>query len=926
MNKFTNKPRRNRSFFSLRRRSGVRGPLALEQLEPKWNLNGTGFEGNACPPDLNLSAVATQSIRAGNELVVNLLTAGGTVVDLDGDGNPTGDTIRFSLDPDDNPAGATITSAGVFHWTPTGDQVGVFEIVVFAVDSGSPPLADAETFIVEVEANLPPDLQSISDTVVPVHGMMEVSVSATEPDGDTLVFLLDYDDPGANVPDDAVIVQTSNHTAVIRWTPGAEDAGGSFDFSVLVVDDGFPPLTDRETFTVDVMTVVATPDEYNVDVDGTLEVDAAGVLANDSDVTDDALTATVASTPDHGSLTLLSDGSFTYTPSSGFQGTDTFTYRAEDASGDYSETTVTIIVNTAPTATADEYSVDEDMTLNVLAPGVLSNDSDNDTLTATLFSDVSHGALTLNSDGSFAYVPDLDFHGTDEFSYTASDGVAQTAETLVTITVNSVNDSPVAVADAYTTDEDTTLSVIADNGVLDNDSDVDSGSIMAILVQDVAHGDLTLNSDGSFTYVPDDNFHGTDTFTYVADDGDDSSAETTVTITVNSINDEPVAVSDEYSAPGDAALVVNAASGVLANDSDVDGDALMVTMVADVDHGDLTLNSDGSFTYTPVNGFVGTDTFTYTASDGVESTGETTVTITVLDPNTFSIPENSVAGSLVGQVSTSSNLGSNVVYSFEDSSLDALLELASDDHISGNPDGPVVLIEYLDFECPVCLSYHPIVDQIVADFGDDLMLVTRHIPLIIPHENAFAAAVAAEAAGRQGAFDAFGDLLFANQSVWNDTQTSNPQPFFEAYANQLGLNLTQFIADLSDPDLAARVQRDLDAAVALGSTGAPTFFLNGVKLTNPASLANFETLIQTEINADNSVFTIDSLTGRISVRDSAALDFETTPSFTLTVHAVGSDSSQVITVTVNLTDQVESAPLTSLDDAFAGDDWTDLLE
>src|SRR5213075_728002 len=130
------------------------------------------------------------------------------------------------------------------------------------------------------------------------------------------------------------------------------------------------------------------------------------------------------------------------------------------------------------------------------------------------------------------------------------------------------------------------------------------------------HGTLTLNSDGSLIYIPALNFNGVDSFTYQANDGLAQSGIATVIITVTPINDAPVAANDDsYTTPEDIQLTV-AAPGVLANDSDVDGDALTAILVTGPSHGTLTLNSDGSLVYMPALNFNGIDTFTYKATDG----------------------------------------------------------------------------------------------------------------------------------------------------------------------------------------------------------------------------------------------------------------------------------------------------------------------
>lgn len=203
--------------------------------------------------------------------------------------------------------------------------------------------------------------------------------------------------------------------------------------------------------------------------------------------------------------------------------------------------------------------------------------------------------------------------------------------------VMNVYHGPVAVDDAYTTNEDVVLNVEAP-GVLANDTDPDSPVLTAVLEEGPTHGTLVLNADGSFTYTPELNYHGTDSFTYKASDGTNESNIATVTITINSVNDAPVAVDDAYTVAEDAVLTVPAADGVLANDYDVDGDVLSATLLTNVSHGTLVLLSDGSFTYTPEADFFGTDSFTYTllSHPNTQDEGWTdwaTVTITVTPVN-----------------------------------------------------------------------------------------------------------------------------------------------------------------------------------------------------------------------------------------------------------------------------------------------------
>src|SRR5205823_5358688 len=162
------------------------------------------------------------------------------------------------------------------------------------------------------------------------------------------------------------------------------------------------------------------------------------------------------------------------------------------------------------------------------------------------------------------------FNGTDSFGYSISDGNGGTASATVNVTVTPVNDAPIANNDSYNTPEDTTLTTTAVTGVLTNDTDVDGDTLTVSSHTNPAHGTLTLNANGSFSYVPNANFNGSDSFTYKANDGTVDSNSATVTINLAAVNDAPVAVADSYSTDEDTALHVNAATGVLGNDSDVD--------------------------------------------------------------------------------------------------------------------------------------------------------------------------------------------------------------------------------------------------------------------------------------------------------------------------------------------------------------------
>ncbi|MHA2022010.1 MAG: tandem-95 repeat protein [Candidatus Thorarchaeota archaeon] len=204
-------------------------------------------------------------------------------------------------------------------------------------------------------------------------------------------------------------------------------------------------------------------------------------------------------------------------------------------------------VNDAPVAFEDEYQIDEDGVLNIPAPGLLINDYDidGDFIYVDDWSDPGIGYLWVDEDGSFEFIPDPNWNGVIAFEYWVFDGLAHSNVVTVTIFVNSVNDAPVAVDDVYFTDEDVPLNVFPP-GVQSNDYDIEGIPLRTQIMTDVSHGTLRLNPDGSFDYVPHPDFFGVDSFSYTVDDGELWSRIATVTITVNSVNDAPIAIEDEY--------------------------------------------------------------------------------------------------------------------------------------------------------------------------------------------------------------------------------------------------------------------------------------------------------------------------------------------------------------------------------------------
>src|ERR1051326_7760632 len=270
---------------------------------------------------------------------------------------------------------------------------------------------------------------------------------------------------------------------------------------------------------------VANNDSYSANVNTTLTVAAPGVLANDTDQNADSLTAVLGGNVSHGSLQLFSNGSFSYTPASNFAGTDTFAYKANDGAADSGVASVTISVvvpgNHPPVANNDTFTINENVPLEVGAPGVLTNDTDadGDPLTAVLVSNVSHGSLSLGIFGGLIYSPGVNFSGTDTFTYKANDGKSDSG--IATVTINVIVPPPQPPV-AF----DSNLPIRANSSVPLSvyfaASDANEDPLTFRVIQFPSHGTLT-GTAPDMTYTPNLNFIGDDSLAFVANDGQSDS-------------------------------------------------------------------------------------------------------------------------------------------------------------------------------------------------------------------------------------------------------------------------------------------------------------------------------------------------------------------------------------------------------------------
>ena len=164
---------------------------------------------------------------------------------------------------------------------------------------------------------------------------------------------------------------------------------------------------------------------------------------------------------------------------------------------------------------------------------------------------------------------------------------------------------------------------------------------------------------------------------------------------------------------------------------------------------------------------------------------------------------------------------------------------------TGSESARVTLIEYGDFQCPACAAYFPLVKQISEEFNKDLRIVHRFFPLTNIHKNAMLAAQTAFAAGLQGKFWEMHDKLYANQTSWSDI---NPRETFIGYAKDLKLDLDQFKKDLDEDSTKQFIESEMNKATSIGINSTPTFFVNNLRIQNPANFEAFKKIIQDEIN------------------------------------------------------------------------------
>ena len=387
---------------------------------------------------------------------------------------------------------------------------------------------------------------------------------------------------------------------------------------------------------------VADADAATTDEDISIIID---VQINDSDTEDSTLVTTIVTNGVNGIATVLGTDSINYAPNANFNGMDTIVYSICDnespALCDTAMVVITVnVVNDKPVATNDPVTINEDETVVI---DVQANDVDTEdsTLVTTIIDNVNNGSANVISSDSIGYTPTANFSGMDTLTYQICDNespaLCDTA--MVIITIVPVNDAPVADDDAATTDED--ISIVID--VQDNDSDTEDSTLVTTIITDASNGTTSILGTDSIDYAPDANFNGQDTIIYsICDNESPALCDTAmVVITVNVVNDKPVATNDPVTINEDETVVID----VQANDVDTEDFTLVTTIIDNVNNGSANVISLDSIGYTPTADFSGMDTLTYTICDNESPAlcDTAMVIITIVPVNDAPIAINDIA-------------------------------------------------------------------------------------------------------------------------------------------------------------------------------------------------------------------------------------------------------------------------------------------
>ena len=463
-------------------------------------------------------------------------------------------------------------------------------------------------------------VSAVEDTATTVAGFAtEISAGPASESSQVVSFVLSSNN--ANLFAEGPAISTAG---TLSFTPAA-DAVGTALVEVYAQDNGGTNFAgvDRSAvkrFKITVSGVNDAPVAGSQAVT-TAEDTAKAITLSGFDAEGSALTYTVVRPPTQGTLSGTAPN-LVYTPSTNANGADNFTFKVSDGTLESGAATVTIVVsavNDLPVVSGQSVTTDEDAPVAITLAG---SDADGNTLTYTVVAGPTKGELTGTAP-NLVYVPNSDVSGTDSFTYKVNDGTADSGLATVSITVASVNDAPVAGALAVKTDEDTGVMITLQG------FDAEGATLTYTVVRQPANG-VVSGEGANVEYAPNPDFNGTDSFTYKVSDGALDSSTVTVAITVSSIADGPVALTQTVKAVqgNRAAVTLKAYDG--------DKDTLTYTVASQPKQGTLS-GTAPNLVYTANADAKGTDSFTFRVNDGTSDSGLATVLIVIGEASNLSI-------------------------------------------------------------------------------------------------------------------------------------------------------------------------------------------------------------------------------------------------------------------------------------------------
>ncbi|MBE3769285.1 tandem-95 repeat protein [Vibrio parahaemolyticus] len=536
---------------------------------------------------------------------------------------------------------------GVATITPTADWNGKETITFTATDPSGESISQTVNFTVAPVADIVADKATVVEdtpTIIKVLGNDTF-------EGDGKVVSLDTNNGPANG------TVSINPDGSVTYTPN-DNYHGADSFTYIVTSGG---VSESTTVNVDVTPVndvpVAKDDTATTQEDTAVTID---VLPNDTDIDGDTLRIGSASVPETQGKVEIVDDKLVFTPAENFHGDAEITYTITDgALTDQATVNVTVTaVNDMPvveSSIADQTLV-EDFTPYTIDLNTAFSDVDNVDGELT-FSVSGNSNVNVSIENGIATIsPTADWNGSETLTFTATDPSGESISERVDFTVAPVAD---IVADKATVVEDTPTII----KVLGNDTFEGDGVVSLDANNGPANGSVSVNPDGSVTYTPNDNYHGTDSFTYIVTSGGVSES-TTVRVDVTPVNDAPVAKDDTAITDEDTPVTID----VLPNDTDVDGDKLSIQSASVVEAQGKVEIVDGKLVFTPAENFNGDAEITYTVTDG-SLTDQTTVKVTVNAVNDTPVVESNIADQTLAEDFTPYSIDLNTAFSDVDGEL-----------------------------------------------------------------------------------------------------------------------------------------------------------------------------------------------------------------------------------------------------------------